>query len=236
MVGRAKERAGDKCAEFEAVYACLESIEEKSHYNGAEKRKTINNSTAQALVDRATRDLARRDMTWVDVAKEMEITGARSTLERIFHAHNIFRYKARIKPPLTMQVLQDRVRLGKLGLTIDICHIVFTDEMWVEFNSSRRQSHQTRSKGENVYEVARPRKDDAATIRIMFWSAINCLLGVGSGYIDPKSTSDDKKHQRKVQKEVNDQRQEQSCKHIHLAELPGTEEVKRVAQVNTGID
>jgi hypothetical protein len=175
-------------------------------------------------------------MTWVDVAKEAGVSAARSTIERLFHSHDLFRYQTRLKPPLTDEIMKSRVELAKLALTIDIRRIVFTDEMWVEFNSSRRQTHQTRKKGENPYDVAEPRKEDEATIRVMFWSAINILTGAGPGYIYPKATKEDNKHQQAVQKEVNAEREERTKKRIALAEIPGTKESQQVIEFNRNID
>ena len=167
------------------------------HENGSLKRKRFpaDSPEAKSLLDLSMSDLDHRDMPWIDVAKEAGVMAARSTIEKLFHEHNVFRYVARLKPMLTERMRDDRVELARLGLTIDVRRIVFTDEMWIEFNSTRRKTHQTRYKGENPFEVAKAKKSDAATIRLMFWSAINSLLGPAPGYIYPtKISATDKQH------------------------------------------
>ncbi|RPA93980.1 hypothetical protein L873DRAFT_1846873 [Choiromyces venosus 120613-1] len=130
----------------------------------------------------------------------------------------------------------ERVDLAKLGITIDIRHIVFTDEMWIEFNSSCRKTHQMRIRGENLYDAAKAKKDDAATIRLMFWSGINILLGPTPGYIYPKVNEDDKKHQQDIQQEVNRIQQKQGEEKVILGYQEGTEEYHEVEAMNKTVD
>ena len=230
-----KARAGEN-AEFEDVYRCLEGPYE--HENGASKRKRFaaDSPEGKTLLDLSMSDLDHRDMPWTDIAKEAGIKAARSTIEKLFHENNVFRYVARLKPLLTQRMKDNRVKLAELGLTIDIRRIVFTDEMWIEFNSSRRKTHQTRFKGENPFEVAKTKNNDSATIRLMFWSAINSLLGPAPGYIYPKVNADDKKHQQEVQQAVNKIRQEEVVKKVKLSYQAGTRESEEVEAANRMVD
>jgi hypothetical protein len=218
------------------VFAALADQSEKNCGSGQRAIFPEGSETGERLINLAKSDVAHRDMPWPDVAKEAHIEAARSTIERLFHRHHYFRYKARSKPPCSEDTRHGRVQLAELGLTIDQRRIVFTDEMWQEFNSPRRQNHQTRQKGENAYDVARTKEDNKINIRVMFAGAINLLLGTGCGYIYPKTTAADKTHQQEVQKEVNEERQEKSRKRARLAEIPGTNENKEVARFNEEID
>jgi hypothetical protein len=218
------------------VFAALADKSEKNSGSGQRAIFPDGSETGERLINLAKSDIPHRDMPWPEVAKEAHIEAARSTIERLFHRHHIFRYKARHKPPNNEKTRHGRVQLAELGLTIDPRRIVFVDEMWQEFNSPRRQKNQTREKGENPYDVARTKEDNKINIRVMFAGAINLLLGTGCGYIYPKTTAEDKKHQRDVQKEVHEERQETSRKRARLAEIPGTNENQKVARVNEDID
>ena len=62
-----------------------------------------------------------------------------------------------------------------MALHILINHIVFTDEMWVEFNSIRRRQNVTRPVGiADPHEWAIHDRNHERTIRVMFLGAI-CL-------------------------------------------------------------
>ncbi|RPA92059.1 hypothetical protein L873DRAFT_1711657, partial [Choiromyces venosus 120613-1] len=66
---------------------------------------------------------------------ELRNPAAHSTLEQIFHSqHNIFRRKPAHKASLSYENLEARLVFAHMTLQIAINTIVFTDEMWVEFN------------------------------------------------------------------------------------------------------
>lgn len=91
----------------------------------------------------ALRDLSQQDethwqMPFEDIAKELRITVARSTLEHIFHDHHdIFRRKATHKLSLNADHMEARRAFAHMALCVAMRRVVFTDEMWVEFNSIR---------------------------------------------------------------------------------------------------
>jgi hypothetical protein len=237
IVARAKERA-EEGASFMQIHACLVGPDENK--NGAEKQIKIplQSETAMELIALATSDAIHRDMTWPEVAKDLDIHVARSTLEKIFHGNRLNRYVSPLKLPLTEKMMHDRVALAELGLTIDIRRIVFTDEMWVRFNEQRRARKQTRFQDEHTWECPRPKrdKDPDSRGRVMFTSAINRLVGQAPGYIYPKTTPESKKRNVETAKLVEGERQERAQKRIALAAEPGTAENLRVAGVNAQID
>ncbi|RPB04650.1 hypothetical protein L873DRAFT_1928331 [Choiromyces venosus 120613-1] len=91
----------------------------------------------------ALRDLSQKDeehwqMPFPEIAKELNITATRSTLEQVFHSqHQIFRRKPAHKPSLSPEQMEARLAFAHMALQIAINTVVFTDEMWVEFNSLR---------------------------------------------------------------------------------------------------
>ncbi|RPA95780.1 hypothetical protein L873DRAFT_1929333 [Choiromyces venosus 120613-1] len=97
------------------------------HQNGCNFQQT--HSMGKKLLDLSMSNLDHCDMPWTDIAKEVEIKAAQSTIENLFHSYNVFRYVAYLKPTLTQQMRDNRVDLAKLGMTIDICQIVSTNEM-----------------------------------------------------------------------------------------------------------
>ena len=208
------------------------------HENGTSKRPQFSSDSldAKKVLDLSISDLDHRDRPWPDTAKEAGVIAARSTIEKLFHSYNVFRYVARLKPSLTPQMMEKRVNLAKLGITIDIYRIVFTDKMWIEFNSSRRKTHQTRIKGENPFDVAKAKKNNTATIRLMFWSGINSLLGTAPGYIYSKADDSSNKHQQEIQQAVNGVRQELAEEKVTLGYQAGTGESLEVEAVNRAID
>lgn len=154
------------------MLACLED-----KHDGRRPVKIPEGSEASlALRDLSQKDEAHWQMPFEDIAKELEIQAARSTLENVFHDHhNIFRRKATHKPSLSAEHIESRLAFAHMALHIAIQWIVFTDEMWVEFNSTRRQRNVSRVKGVDPNEWAIHDKDgEKPTIRVMFWGAI-CL-------------------------------------------------------------
>ena len=76
-------------------------------------------------------------MPFLEIAKELGIPVARSTLATVFHGHhNIFRRKPMSKPYLSETQIEAHLHFAHMALHIAIHNIVFTDEMWGEFNSA----------------------------------------------------------------------------------------------------
>jgi hypothetical protein len=78
-------------------------------------------------------------MPFPDIAKELGIVAARSTIESVFHLqYQIFRRRHIHKPQLSEHHLEDRLAFAHMALHIAIHTIVFTDEMWVELAAWQR--------------------------------------------------------------------------------------------------
>jgi hypothetical protein len=72
---------------------------------------------SEALGTMALQDKRHWDITFVELAKELYIDHARSTLERVMHNHHdIFRRKSHVKPPTNTFSEAERVRLAEEGL------------------------------------------------------------------------------------------------------------------------
>lgn len=81
------------------------------------------------------------------------------------HIHyQIFCLLPRLKPPLDAAQERDRVRLAKEGIEIPEHAIVFSDEMLVVFNSTRRMRNWSRKRGSSPYLQAEPKDRDDGTI------------------------------------------------------------------------
>lgn len=95
-------------------------------------------------------------------------------IENVLHLqHNIFQRREIHKPFLSQDHIEARLTFAHMALQIAINTIVFTDEMWVEFNSTRRKhGNVLRVVGEDRYKWAIHDRNDENTIRLMFWRAI----------------------------------------------------------------
>ena len=72
---------------------------------------------AEELRSRILQDAEHQDMSWSDVAKEMGLDIARSTLENFVHkVLDIHRYEARTKPPLNKDDKSRRVEFATWAL------------------------------------------------------------------------------------------------------------------------
>ena len=157
--------------EFEDVLACIGDM----HGGGRPLKFPEGSAESVPLRDLSQKDKYHWQMPFEDVAKELGIKAARSTLEHIFHdQHGLFRRKATHKPCLSPQHIEAHLAFCHMALHILINHIVFTDEMWVEFNSVRREQNVTRPVGIDAHEWAIHDRNHERTIRVMFWGAI-CL-------------------------------------------------------------
>jgi len=158
------------------VLACLEDI----HGGGREQRFPEGSAESEALRARSQLDEQHWQMPFPDIAKELGIIAARSTIESVFHLqHNIFRRRPVHKPFLSEYHIEARLVFAHIALHIAIHTIVFTDERWVEFNSARGKNGQvSRVVGEDPYKWTIHDRNDESTIGIMFWGAI--ALGIFS--------------------------------------------------------
>lgn len=147
----------------------------------------------------------------------------------------MFSRRAATKPFLSPKNISERLAFAHMASSIIIARIVFTDKMWVEFNSSRRMKWVTRPKGSDPHEYAIHRQNDEGTIRIMFWGAI--CLGCKGPYHIWKSTNDaDKQRYKEIAIEVNRARAECVLKRQAQAKIPGTPEWKELIEFNANID
>lgn len=174
-----------------------------------------------ALHDLSQKDETHCQMPLEDIAKELGIHAARSTLEHVFHDHhNIFRRKATHKPYLTAEHMEARLAFAHMALHIAMHHIVITDEMWVELNSIRRAFNLSRKRGVDPNEWAIHDKK-ATTIRVMFWGAI-CMGHRGPYHIWEQETEDDQDRHRAIIQTENTICQEQQTVNQTQASIPGT--------------
>ena len=147
-------------------------------------------------------------MPLTDIAKELNIYTARSTLEKVFHYHHgLFGRKATHKPVLTRNHIEAHLDFAHMALKVAIEHTVFTDKMWVEYNLTRWRKNVTRKCGVDPNKWELQEKQDGRTIRVMFWGAI-CL-----GYKEPchvweKDTVEDQQRYHDILNQENQIRQQ----------------------------
>lgn len=224
-----KTRAMDS-EDFEDVLACLES-----EYGGGMPPKIAEGSEASiALHDLSQKDETYWQMPFEDIAKELGISAARSTLEHVFHDHHdIFRRKATHKPFLSAGHMEARLAFAHMALHVAMHHIVFTDEMWVEFNSIRRAFNVSRKRGVDPNEWAIHDKE-ATTIRVMFWGA-TCMGHRGPYHIWEQETEEDQDRHRAIIQTENTIRQKQQQVNQTQASVPGTWQHKVLEGINADI-
>ncbi|KAG0129602.1 hypothetical protein HOY82DRAFT_610520 [Tuber indicum] len=126
-----------------------------------------NTPPAEELRYRILQDEEHQDMTWIEVAQEMGLDIARSTLENFVHkVLDIYRYEARTKPRLNWSDEEGRVRFA--NWTLEMINreaiFVFTDETWVEIRGKRRQRRQSSPLGANPYDYARLKQKPTVTV------------------------------------------------------------------------
>lgn len=166
-----QDRAADP-THFDDVLACLKDI----HGGGRLQRLPEGSADSEPPRAQSQVDEKHWQMPFPDIAKELGIIATRSTIETVFHLqHNIFRRRQVHKPFLSLDYIEARLAFAHMALHIAIHTIVFTDEMWVEFNSPRgKHGNVSRVVGEDPYKWAIHEWNDESTIHIMFWGAI-CL-------------------------------------------------------------
>ena len=109
--------------------------------SGAPRVIPPGSTVSKALAETAIMDEEHQDMTFSEVAQELGISAARSTLEKVMHEeHKIHRCTPRIKPRLTQLDHQKRLNFAQWALhKLDEGVIfVFTDETWHNLGEGRR--------------------------------------------------------------------------------------------------
>ena len=127
-----------------------------------------------ALWDLSQKDEEHCQRTFPEIAQELGITAARSTLEKVFHTQNqIFRRRPACKPSFSLEQMEARLAFAHMALQIAINTIVFTDEMSVEFGKPWQQRNVSRYHGadRNTYAIHNKDKEHQP-IHLMFWGAI----------------------------------------------------------------
>jgi len=183
MPNMLQNRAADS-TDFNDVLACLEDI----HGGGRPEQFLVGSPESKALHARSQQDERHWQMRFPDIAKELGIVAARSTIESVFHLqHNIFRRREIHKLFLSQDHIESRLAFAHMPLQIAINTIVFTDEIWVEFNITRRKHGNVLCVvGEDRYKWAIHDRHDENTIRLIFWEAItlsNLLYSIFSQFV-----------------------------------------------------
>jgi hypothetical protein len=96
----------------------------------------------------AMNDTEHWDMPFPDLAKALGIASAHCKIEPVGHnRHSIFRCKLMEKPPFDAVQEVDRIWLNQEGLQLQQEAINYSDEMWVDLNSTHKKKNQSRKSG-----------------------------------------------------------------------------------------
>lgn len=113
-------------------------------------------------------------------------------------------------------------------------HIVFTDEMWVEFNSIRRGFNVSRTRGHDTNKWAIHNKE-VTTIRVLFWEAL-CMGQWGPYHIWEQETEEDQlRHKAIIQEENTGNLQRKTFNQNQVA-ISGIWQQLALEQININID
>jgi len=193
-------------------------------------------ANSQQLGEMAIKNKEHWDMPFPDLAKALGIAGARSTIECIMHNHHsIFRRKPREKPPLDTVQQADSIRLAEEGLQLPQEAIIFSDEMWVEFNSTRRKKNQSRKRGSNPYLQVDKKDKDNGTIRVMVWAAIAKGFKSRLHIYEPDDILSPE-DQHAVIQQGNVILKQRTRRRQEAAHHPGTEEFRILQDTNANIE
>lgn len=125
-------------------------------------------------------------MTFPEVAQELGIKAARSTLEKVMHKHHkIYRRSLRVKPALLLQDKEARVSFASWALEkLDEDPsplFVFTDESWINLGQSRRRRKKvSRPVRSNPWDYTRPK--NKPEVSVMFGVRLCMARSVHSGF------------------------------------------------------
>ncbi|RPB00242.1 hypothetical protein L873DRAFT_1681362, partial [Choiromyces venosus 120613-1] len=112
--------------DFEDVLSCLEDI----HGGGRLARFLEGSAESVILGELSQKDEEYWQMPFTDIANELNIYAARSTLEKVFpNHHGLFRWKATQKPFLTRNHIEGHLAFAHMALKVAMEYIVFTDKM-----------------------------------------------------------------------------------------------------------
>ncbi|KAF1815640.1 hypothetical protein P152DRAFT_446685 [Eremomyces bilateralis CBS 781.70] len=196
-----------------------------------------------ALRDTATRDEQAQDKPWTQVAREVSenlgIPVPKTTAYRILKDEFILR---RRRPPRKLELTpwhkNDRKRLASWALPNlengDI--FIFTDEMLVNTNNSRKPLAVTRPRGANPFDFSRSPPDVFQAI--MFWGAI-CwgydLEGTGPCHAWEAETQEERET---IDRTISDENQVMIHEMEHdraEARRPGTRQYRHLQELNVNI-
>lgn len=223
-------RAADS-NDFHNVLACLDN-----ECSSGLPPKTAQNSEASIVLrDLLGQGEARWRVPFENIAGELGVCLARSTLGRVFHDHHdIFRRKGTHKPSLNASYMEAWLAFAHLALHIAMNHIVFTDETWVEFNSIRRAFNLSRKRRRDPNEWAL-HNIQVSTIWVMLWGTI-CMRQWGPCHIWEHDTEEDQMRHRDIIDEAYSiclKRQETNQAEVAI---PGTWQHTALEEINRNID
>ncbi|RPA91597.1 hypothetical protein L873DRAFT_1780844 [Choiromyces venosus 120613-1] len=232
ILRKVKAQAADP-GDFDDVLGCLEGC----HEGGNPEKYAAGSEESIALRDLSQQDEEHWQRTIPEIAQELGIPTACSTLEQIFHSqHNIFQRKLAHKHSLSLEHLEARLAFAHMALQIAINTIVFMDEMWIEFNKPRCQRNISQYRGVDAHEYALHDYDnEKQPIQVMFWDAI--ILGEkGPYHIWEPDTVEEKGNYQQIVSEENQVQQERQQINQQQAHVPGTWQYKKLLTFNHNID
>jgi len=193
-------------------------------------------TTSQLLEAMAIKDQEHWDMPCPDLANPLGIAGARSTIQHDMHNHHSsFRRKPRENSPLATVQQADHIRLAEEGLQLPQHAIIFSDEMWVEFNSTHWKKNQSWKHGSNPYLHVDKKDTHNGTNRVIVWAAI------AKGFKSQLHiyTPDDilsPEDQCEVIQQANEILKEHTQRWQDAAHHPGTDEFRILQDTNANIE
>lgn len=231
----ARQRAGNS----EDVTKILEHCEEApgrgrrpNHPPGSTVSKRLREVSQQ---DAFHQDLPHSQIA-IEVSKELDIYIDRTTADRILKGHhNIFRYRPRLKPPLTRAHRASRYELACWALPhIEAGDIfIFSDEFAVESGNHRRLPNISRPADANPYNYCRTEPPTFQSF--MFWGAIAYGYGPGPCHMWEKESEKEAaaikaelatENEALLAKQEDDRRQ---------ARIPGTEQHRVLQEINANL-
>ncbi|RPB04652.1 hypothetical protein L873DRAFT_1786137 [Choiromyces venosus 120613-1] len=221
ILRKAKARAADP-GDFDNMLGCLEGY----HEGGNPEKYAAGSEESIALRDLSQQDEEHWQQTLPEIAQELGIPAAYSTLEQIFHSqHNIFQRKPTHKPSLSLEHLEARLAFTHMALQIAINTVVFMDEMWIEFNKLR-YAHE---------DALHDHDNEKQPIRVMFWDAI--ILGEkGPYHIWEPDMVEEKENYQQIVSEENQVQQERQQINQQQAHVPGIWQYEKLLTFNHNID
>ena len=193
-----------------------------------------NSEGSNRMRELALQDTEHRLMTFPEIAREAGVDISPATAYRMMNKHhNLFRYKRRAKPPLSLQGKQDRLQLVDWGLAQPIESFVFSDEMIFEVGAPRRLRNITRQKGEDPYASAIQDKQKSG-LSIMVSGSIT--LGFkGPLWVWVKETQEERSANNELLQRENAEKIQRMHQRRENAKIPGTPEYQYLEALNRNI-